>query len=113
MARCWPRPCVDLDNFKAIKQFAGHRVATECSSHRKATERLPVGRGYHRSLGGDEFGGEPADIRSSMNLFQIARKILNAISLPLDNSGARNCTSPPAIGIAIYPEHGQGCRDAD
>jgi diguanylate cyclase (GGDEF)-like protein len=99
--------CVDLDNFKAINNSLGHHVGDEVLKvmARRLSGCLRDGDTIAR-IGGDEFVVSLPDIRSSMNLFQIARKILNAISLPLEIAG-RELHITASIGIAIYPEHGK------
>ena len=60
-------------------------------------------------LGGDEFVVSLPDIKSNADLFQIAKKMLGAVGLPIEAEG-RELHLTASIGIALYPEHG---RDAE
>lgn len=98
---------VDLDNFKNINNSLGHHVGDEVLKvmARRLTGCLRDGDTIAR-IGGDEYVVSLPDIHSSVNLFQIAKKMLNAISIPLEIAG-RELHITASIGIAIYPEHGK------
>lgn len=98
---------LDLDHFKNINNSLGHHVGDEVLKvmARRLSGCLREGDTIAR-IGGDEFVISLPDIRSSVNLFQIAKKMLNAISLPIEISG-RKLHITASIGIAVYPEHGK------
>lgn len=98
---------VDLDNFQNINNSLGHhigdRVLQTVAQHlaRCLRESDTITR-----LGGDEFVVCMPDIHSSVDLFQIAKKMLAAIALPIEAEG-RELHLTASIGIALYPEHGK------
>jgi len=96
---------LDLDGFKIINDTLGHAVGDELL--RVVGDRL---RSVLRSsdtiarLGGDEF----VILAGSINpdyAAQLAQKILNQLSLPIEVSG-RQLSVTGSLGIAIYPDNG-------
>lgn len=98
---------VDLDNFQNINNSLGHHIGDKVLQ----TVAQHLARCLRESdtitrLGGDEFVVCMPDIHSSVDLFQIAKKMLAAIALPIEAEG-RELHLTASIGIALYPEHGK------
>ena len=98
---------IDLDNFQNINNSLGHEIGDQVLqtvAHRLAgcvRESDTIAR-----IGGDEFVVSVPDIQSNADLFQIAKKMLDAIALPIE-VGGRELHLTASIGIALYPEHGK------
>ncbi|MEN3297458.1 MAG: hypothetical protein V7642_6711 [Burkholderiales bacterium] len=108
---------IDLDHFKKINESLGHHVGDQVLQ--AVAKRLgPCVRETDTiaRIGGDEFVVSLADMQGRMSAGRIARKLLEAISLPLEVAGQPLRISA-SIGVAIYPEHGQDAatllRNAD
>jgi len=101
---------IDLDSFKNINNSLGHHVGDKVLQvmAKRLTGCMREGDTIAR-IGGDEFVVSLPDIRSSVNLFQIAKKMLSAIAMPVEIEG-RELHITASVGIALYPEHG---KDAD
>jgi diguanylate cyclase (GGDEF)-like protein len=98
---------IDLDNFKNINDSLGHHIGDQVLQ--AVAKRLaPCVRETDTvaRVGGDEFFVSLADMQGSMSAGRIARKLLEAISLPIELAGQQVRISA-SIGVAIYPEHGQ------
>ncbi|HET6603457.1 MAG TPA: EAL domain-containing protein [Xanthomonadaceae bacterium] len=98
---------LDLDRFKDINDSMGHaagdRILKAAAARLLTTMRETdtVAR-----LGGDEFTvvlEETADVASAE---QVAIKILQAFSDPLEIDGRTEVQITPSIGISLYPDHG-------
>lgn len=102
---------IDLDGFKAINDDIGHAAGDAALA--VVGERLlatvrnadTVGR-----IGGDEFVVVLARIDDAPDAAIVADKILAALAVPLEVYGTR-CTIGASIGIAVYPDHGEGAGD--
>jgi diguanylate cyclase (GGDEF)-like protein len=98
---------IDLDNFQNINNSLGHHISDEVLQivaqrlTRCQRESDTIAR-----LGGDEFVVSLPDIHSNVDLFQIAKKMLAAIALPIEAEG-RELHLTGSIGIALYPGHGK------
>ncbi len=101
---------VDIDNFRNINSSLGHEAGDEVLKilSKRLVGCLREGDTIAR-IGGDSFVISLPDIVSSVNLFQIAKKMLGAISLPIE-VGGRDLHLTASVGIALHPEHG---KDAD
>ena len=101
---------IDLDNFQSINNSLGHQVGDRVlqTVAQRLSECMREGDTIAR-IGGDEFVVSLPDIHSNVNLFQIAKKMLGALSVPIESDG-RELHLTASIGIALYPEHG---RDAE
>ncbi|MEN3366081.1 MAG: hypothetical protein V7606_3355, partial [Burkholderiales bacterium] len=98
---------IDLDHFKNINDSLGHHVGDEVLQ--EIAKRLaPCVRESDTiaRIGGDEFIVSLADIHGAMCVGRISRKLLDAISLPIQAAGHELRISA-SIGIAVYPQHGQ------
>ena len=98
---------IDLDNFQNINNSLGHQISDKVLQ----TVAQRLARCVRESdttarLGGDEFVVSLPDIHSNVDLFQIAKKMLAAIALPIEAEG-RELHLTASIGIALYPEHGK------
>jgi diguanylate cyclase (GGDEF)-like protein len=97
---------IDLDNFQNINDSFGHQVGDQVLSivAQRLSQTLREGDTIAR-IGGDEFVVSLRDINSNVDLFQIAKKMLATISVPIESEG-RELHLTASIGIALYPEHG-------
>jgi diguanylate cyclase (GGDEF)-like protein len=98
---------IDLDNFQNINNSLGHAVGDKVlqTIAQRLTQCLREGDTIAR-IGADEFVVSLPDIHSNVSLFQIAKKMLGAISVPIESDG-RELHLTASIGIALYPEHGK------
>ena len=97
---------IDLDRFKNINDSLGHdagdQVLVEVA--RRLTANVRQGDTVAR-LGGDEFVVVLTDIAQESEIAAIARKILDALFVPVMMDGQE--LSPVAsMGIAVYPRDG-------
>jgi diguanylate cyclase len=97
---------LDLDGFKPINDQHGHDAGDELLRVVAARLSRAVRAGDMVSrLGGDEFGCLLADAGGREQLGHRARKLLEAVSAPLQ-IGAVQLTVRPSIGIAVGPADG-------
>jgi diguanylate cyclase (GGDEF)-like protein len=101
---------IDLDGFKQVNDTSGHDagdfVLKEVTRRLKSSLReddTPA------RLGGDEFLAMIGGLQDASVAASIARKIIDAISAPLDYQG-QVIHIGASVGIAMYPENG---ADAD
>jgi len=102
---------LDLDRFKMVNDTLGHDIgdallqgiAKRLSTCVRATDTVA-------RLGGDEFTLIVSDIETPQDAALVAEKIMAALEPPLDLGGQEVATSP-SIGIALYPEDGQGVQE--
>ena len=98
---------IDLDNFQNVNNSLGHHVGDkvlQILGQRLAgcmRENDTIAR-----AGGDEFVVSLPDIKSNVDLFQIAKKMLGAVALPIEMEG-RELHLTASIGVALFPEHGK------
>jgi diguanylate cyclase (GGDEF)-like protein len=98
----------DLDEFKYINDSFGHRagdsVLIRISGELTTLVRSDV---FLSRLGGDEFG-LLAPVKDSEEALKLAERVVQAIaSLPFRFEG-NNLRITASIGIALFPEHGNG-----
>ncbi|MBN2894288.1 MAG: EAL domain-containing protein [Campylobacterales bacterium] len=102
---------LDLDHFKQINDRYGHHEGDLVLQ--EAGQRLLASvRNYDlvSRLGGDEFVVVIPRYDSLVQLEQIARKIINTLSMPFRfHENAHHVDA--SIGIALYPEHGDNVDD--
>ncbi len=98
---------LDLDGFKGINDQHGHAAgdATLCIVARRLTRALRAQDTVCR-LGGDEFACLLVAPASREQLGQLACKLFDAVSAPLQ-VGALTFNVQPSIGIALYPGDGE------
>ena len=98
---------IDLDNFQIVNNSLGHGIGDQVL--RTMAQRLAGCLRESDSVarvGGDEFVVSLPDIHSNVDLFRIAKKLLNTIAAPIE-IGGRELHLTASIGIALYPEHGK------
>jgi len=98
---------IDLDRFKIINDTLGHdagdQLLKEIARRFRETMRSVdvVGR-----LGGDEFVILIEDFNNSLQVENVAKKILSAAMKPI-MIGGEECRVTASIGISVYPDDGQ------
>lgn len=97
---------LDLDGFKRINDDYGHATgdATLCIVAQRLARALRAQDTVCR-LGGDEFGCLLVAPASREQLSQLACKLFDAVSAPLQ-VGTQRFSVQPSIGIAMYPTDG-------
>lgn len=98
---------IDLDQFKSINDSYGHHIGDKVL--RMVAERLEASLRAVDTvsrLGGDEFVCLMQDVKEEIDVANIAKKIIDAISATCEIEGAK-LTVRPSIGIALYPRDGQ------
>ena len=94
--------CLDIDHFKFINDQYGHDVGDLLlqTISQKLSDTLREGDLISR-LGGDEFAIILQDIPTDINVVNVAQKILNAVSEPLELNSNKIEVST-SIGIAFF-----------
>jgi diguanylate cyclase (GGDEF)-like protein len=97
---------IDLDRFKIINDSLGHeagdRLLVETAGRLRQTLRS---NDVVARLGGDEFVVILEKTEENNDVETIARKLLSALSQPLQLSG-HECHTTASIGIAMFPANG-------
>jgi diguanylate cyclase (GGDEF)-like protein/PAS domain S-box-containing protein len=101
---------LDLEKFKQVNDTLGHAAGDLLLQEvaRRLEQCLRDGDTVAR-MGGDEFVVLLEDIQVPEHAAIVAEKIHSAISQPINMEG-RSLRIQPSIGIAIYPEHGDGVQ---
>jgi diguanylate cyclase (GGDEF)-like protein/PAS domain S-box-containing protein len=102
---------IDLDKFKQVNDSLGHdvgdlllkQVAKRLTSTLRLTDTVA-------RLGGDEFVVLLESYKDDNNVSHVARKMLKAISEPMQ-LGNQTLSVSPSIGIALYPEDAADARE--
>ena len=98
---------LDLDGFKAINDQHGHQagdaVLKVVASRLEAVVRSSdtVAR-----LGGDEFALVLGDLENPAHVSQVAEKVLQVLSDPIQLDMPQRLQVGASIGISVFPEHG-------
>jgi diguanylate cyclase (GGDEF)-like protein/PAS domain S-box-containing protein len=99
---------LDLDRFKDINDSLGHAAGDRILRAAAARLQHTVGPQHTVArLGGDEFTVVLEDIDSADQAEQVARKVIDAFSQPLDLDDRHDVAISPSIGISLYPDHAQ------
>ena len=100
---------VDLDGLKPANDRYGHHVGDQLL--KAAAERMLANvRPYDTvaRLGGDEFVILLSNLQDMSDCHASFQRILEALRQPLDIEGFAPIPMSASIGVAIYPEHGNG-----
>jgi diguanylate cyclase (GGDEF)-like protein len=98
---------VDLNKFKAINDEYGHNAGDKVLKAVASKMRRAVREGdVVARLGGDEFAIIVNDVNTELAIPTIVAKIRHAVSLPV-NIGNMYIKAECAIGVAIFPQHGE------
>jgi len=103
---------IDLDRFKHVNDSMGHAagdrmlkaVAARLRSNVRETDTVA-------RLGGDEFTIILEDLVEIQEAEQVALKLLEAFTYPLDLENGQEVITSPSIGISIFPLHAQTPSD--
>jgi diguanylate cyclase (GGDEF)-like protein/PAS domain S-box-containing protein len=99
---------LDLDRFKDINDSLGHAAGDRILRAAAARLQHTVGPQHTVArLGGDEFTVVLEDIDTADQAEQVARKVIDAFSQPLDLDDRHDVAISPSIGISLYPDHAQ------
>jgi diguanylate cyclase (GGDEF)-like protein len=99
---------LDLDNFKPVNDTLGHAVGDLLL--KDAARRMRHGVRESDTVaraGGDEFVVLLPAVESAQDALAVAEKIRHVLSQPFELAGHIMSISA-SIGVAVYPEHGQG-----
>ena len=97
---------IDLDRFKEVNDTLGHHVGDRILQWigPRLQEAVRAGDTVAR-LGGDEFGVVLPGIADDRTAFDVARRLSEALSRPIEVDGLSLATTG-SIGVTLYPEHG-------
>src|SRR5260221_4617597 len=101
---------VDLDRFKTVNDSLGHFVGDELL--RAVAERLRSSVRLEDTvsrLGGDEFVILLRNVGQADDAAQVARKIIEVVSLPIRAHGHEMHVTC-SLGISLYPHHGESAE---
>ncbi|MGE3644951.1 MAG: EAL domain-containing protein [Beijerinckiaceae bacterium] len=98
--------CIDLDGFKEINDTFGHAIgdAFLIEVGKRISECLGE-KDFVARLGGDEFSVILAEPEAEQDASELARRIIEAVSLPFSYAG-NTMKAGASIGIAFAPKDG-------
>ncbi len=92
----------DLDDFKGVNDSCGHSVGDQVLVEVGARLRSVIRAGDTAArLGGDEFGILIESVNKPADVTGMARRLLEAISTPIDVSG-RQVSSTASVGVTFH-----------
>ncbi len=100
---------LDLDHFKHVNDSMGHSSGDLVL--RAVGERLRTCVGESdivARLGGDEFTLLIEGLRDIAAVENVAKRVIRALSSPLDIEGARELVVTTSIGVSVFPDHARG-----
>jgi diguanylate cyclase (GGDEF)-like protein len=108
---------LDLDRVKEVNDSLGHAAGDELIAAVAGRLRQAVRQSDTAArIGGDEFAVALPELHAADDARIVVRRILAAVAAPLD-VGGRELRPGTSIGVAIFPDHGDGAtellRDAD
>lgn len=94
---------IDLDNFKSINDHLGHPIGDLLLKEIAKRLKLAIRKDdFLARIGGDEFAIILGDIKTIDMAGEIAKKILNILTMPFNLDG-NDIIITSSIGIATYP----------
>jgi diguanylate cyclase (GGDEF)-like protein/PAS domain S-box-containing protein len=99
---------IDLDNFKPVNDTLGHPMGDLLL--KDAAKRMRHGVRESDTVaraGGDEFVVLLSSVESAQDALAVAEKIRHALNQPF-HLADHIVSISASIGVAVYPEHGQG-----
>ncbi len=102
---------IDIDNFKPINDQYGHDVGDAVLKHVGMSLLNNIRKTDTAArMGGDEFTVLMTNIKDNTEVMQIAKNILDRISIPFEvNNCLINITV--SIGVALYPKNVKNAQD--
>ena len=99
---------IDIDGFKPVNESLGYAGSDEviCTVARRIADQVRDGHTVAR-LGGDQFLVLMEGVSANSDCVQLARRVLEAVKVPFQVADRRVQISV-SIGIAVYPDHGDG-----
>ena len=99
---------LDLDRFKHVNDSMGHATGDRMLKAAGVRLRASVrDSDTVARLGGDEFTVVLEDLQLVREAEEIAQKLLDEFSVPLQLDSGEEVVISPSIGISLYPDHGQ------
>jgi diguanylate cyclase (GGDEF)-like protein/PAS domain S-box-containing protein len=102
---------LDLDHFKLINDILGHDMGDlllQCVAQRLSGELRSTDTVCR--LGGDEFVLLLSDVQGADQAVRVAEKLLRQVADPM-TLGARQVTVSFSLGLALFPDDGQGADE--
>ena len=98
---------IDLDDFKGVNDSLGHDAGDLLlKTVAKRLKQVSREEDYVARLSGDEFSILVRDVDDDMTAAQVAQRVLDEISEPIELS-SRKFTPSCSIGIACFPDDGK------
>ena len=99
---------LDLDRFKHVNDSMGHAAGDRMLRAAGARLRACIAStDTVARLGGDEFTVVLENITGAHEAEDVARKLLDAFTVPLHLETGEDVVISPSIGISLFPDHGK------
>jgi len=99
---------LDLDRFKHVNDSMGHAAGDRMLRAAGARLRACIApTDTVARLGGDEFTVVLENLTLIQQAEDVARKLLDAFTVPLHLDSGEDVVISPSIGISMFPDHGQ------